>query len=65
MKRTLSLLMAMVFAFGLLAGCGGKAPATNEETTPGTTVATEPTQPGEEGKYMKLDDFIIHRWHKM
>ena len=54
MKRTLSLLMAMVFAFGLLAGCGGKAPAMNTETTPGTTEATEPTQPGEEGKYMKI-----------
>ena len=55
MKRTLSLLMAMVFAFGLLAGCGGESkPATNTETTHATTVATEPTQPGEEGKMMKI-----------
>ena len=54
MKRILTLFLAMVFAFGLLAGCGGKTVATNTETIPGTTVATEPNQPGEEGKFMKI-----------
>ena len=55
MKRFLTLFLAMVFAFGLLAGCGGETkPATNTDTTPATTEATEPTQPGEEGKYMKI-----------
>ena len=54
MKRTLTLFMAMVFAFGLLTACGGETPATNTETTPATTEATEPTQPGEEGKMMKI-----------
>ena len=55
MKRILTLLIAMVFAFGLLAGCGGETkPATNTETTAAPTEATEPTQPGEEGKYLKI-----------
>ena len=55
MKRILTLFMAMVFAFGLLAGCGGETkPATSTETTAAPTEATEPTQPGEEGKYLKI-----------
>ena len=55
MKRFLTLFLAMVFAFGLLAGCGGETkPATNTDTTPATTEATEPTQPGEEGKNLKI-----------
>ena len=54
MKRILTLFLAMVFAVGLLAGCGGTTPATNAENTPATTEATEPTQPGEEGKMMKI-----------
>ena len=54
MKRILTLFMAMVFAFGLLAGCGNAATTPNTETNAGTAEVTEPTQPGEEGKYMKI-----------
>ena len=54
MKRILTLFMAMVFAFGLFAGCGGTTNAPGTETTAGTNEATEPAQPGEEGKFMKI-----------
>ena len=52
MKRFLTLFLAMVFAVGLLAGCGS---STTEEPTQTTAAeVAEPTQPGEEGKYMKI-----------
>jgi len=51
LKKTISLLLCALMLLGVLTACGGEKPA----QTPGeTTAATEPTQPGEEGKTLKI-----------
>ena len=47
MKKILALLLAMTCVFGSFAGCGNTA-------TTETTAQAEPTQPGEEGKSLKV-----------
>ena len=50
-KRTITLLLAALMLLGVLTACGSEKPA---QTQPATTQATEPTQPGEEGKTLKI-----------
>ena len=52
LKKTITLLLAALMLLGVLTACGGNTePA---QTQPETTQATEPTQPGEEGKTLKI-----------
>ena len=53
MKKLIAILLIMAISLSALAACGNNAAA----NTPGTTVpaeTTEPTQPGEEGKTLKV-----------
>ena len=48
-KKILTLTLAMLMVLGVFTACGG-----NTANQPENTVATEPTQPGEEGKILKV-----------
>ena len=51
MKRTIAILLIMAISMSVLAACGSNATTNIPETT---AAATEPTQPGEEGKTLKV-----------
>ena len=50
-KRFLTMTLAVLMILSMFTACGG---GSNTETQPETTVATEPTQPGEEGNILKV-----------
>lgn len=50
-KKILTLTLAVLMMLSMFAACGA---GSNSGTQPETTVATEPTQPGEEGKTLKI-----------
>lgn len=51
LKKILTMLLAVLMILGMFSACGGNG---NTETQPETTEAAEPTQPGEEGKTLKI-----------
>lgn len=50
-KKILTMTLAVLMILGMFTACGGEQPA---QTQGETTQATEPTQPGEEGKTLKI-----------
>lgn len=49
-KKILTMTLAVLMMLSMFTACGGN----NTQTQPQTTAATEPTQPGEEGKTLKV-----------
>ena len=54
MKKFFALLLIMSVCMSLFAACGNQAASGTPETTTAPTEAPEPTQPGEEGKLLKI-----------
>ena len=66
MKKTISLILAMLLMLGLLAGCGGQ----EEPTTTASTQGTEPTEPTADPEaaikeFMKADMTALEAVHEM
>lgn len=54
LKRVLTRILAMPMAFGTRSDCGNNAATNTPDTTTAPAGATEPSQPGEEGKSLKI-----------